>query len=57
VVAVVAGAGPLLLSLLPVPVELQPPSAMVIPSRPANSTLCSLRFMINSFVWVFFRCA
>jgi hypothetical protein len=46
-----------LLPLLPVlavslvPVELHPASA--IASRPANSTLCSLRFMINSFGWVF----
>jgi hypothetical protein len=38
----------------PMPIDVHP--ASIIASRPAKSTLCSLRFMINSFGWVFFVC-
>ena len=44
----------LAVSLPFMPIELHPTST--IASKPAKSTLCSLRFMINSFVWVFFVC-
>jgi hypothetical protein len=44
----------LALSLPFMPVELH--AASTAASKPAKSTLCSLRFMINSFVWVFFVC-
>jgi len=46
----------LAVSLLPLfmPVELHAASPSA--STPANSTLCSLRFMINSFYWGFFQC-
>jgi hypothetical protein len=37
---------------LPPPIELHAES--IIASKPAKSTPCSLRFMINSFGWVFF---
>jgi hypothetical protein len=37
---------------MPVELHAASPSA----STPANSTLCSLRFMINSFYWGFFQC-
>ena len=59
-----------LLPLLPLPIEELPPEVPLVPlslpppielhaesiiaSKPAKSTLCSLRFMINSFGWVFF---
>jgi hypothetical protein len=50
---------PMLVSL-PAPLAVLPPSmaphpASAIASSPAKSTLCPLRFMINSFGWVFFR--
>ncbi|ATQ74717.1 hypothetical protein CR152_09420 [Massilia violaceinigra] len=35
--------------LMPVEVQAASPTA----SKPANSMLCSIRFMINSFGWVF----
>jgi hypothetical protein len=44
----------LAVSLLVLPVELHAASPSA--SKPANSTLCSLRFMINSFEWGFFQC-
>ena len=44
----------LALSLPFMPVELH--AASTTASKPAKSTLCSLRFMINSFGWVFFVC-
>jgi hypothetical protein len=50
---------PLELPLLP-PLSLPPPIELhaesIIASKPAKSTPCSLRFMINSFGWVFFVC-
>ena len=42
---------PLPLPLVPVELHAASPRA----SKHAKSTLCSLRFMINSFGWVFFR--
>jgi hypothetical protein len=41
----------------PLPILSVVHAASPIASKPANSTLCSIRFMINSFGWVFSVCA